>query len=102
MISVQKKLQERVPGFHFNLGFSGGYFLHGNDEEDKGDWELIKNADKFWWFSHMWRHQKAHERNTLEELVEDLKWNLEFAKVRLKTQTNLYIIFEFYWALFDN
>ena len=81
MISVQNKLQERVPGFHFNLGYSGGYFLHGNDEEDEGDRELVKNADKFWWFSHMWLHKKAHERNTLEELVEDLKMNLEFAKV---------------------
>ena len=59
MISVQKKLQERVPGFHFNLGFSGGYFLHGSDEEDEGDWELLKNADKFWWFSHMWLHKKS-------------------------------------------
>ena len=89
MISVQKKLQERVPGFHFNLGFSGGYFLHGNEEEDEGDWELVKNADKFWWFSHMWLHQKAHTRNTLEEMVEDLKKNLEFAKVRdrLNAQT---------------
>ena len=81
MISVQKKLQDRVPGFRFNLGYSGGYFLHGNDEEDEGDWELVKNADRFWWFSHMWLHKKAHERNTLEELVEDLKMNLEFAKV---------------------
>ena len=89
MISVQEKLQEWVPGFHFNLGFSGGYFLHGNDEEDEGDWELVKNADKFWWFSHMWLHQKAHTRNTLEEMVEDLKKNLEFAKVRgrLNAQT---------------
>lgn len=41
-------------GFYFNLGYFGGMFLLGNDEEDEGDWELIKNADKFWWFSYMW------------------------------------------------
>ncbi|XP_068736293.1 bifunctional heparan sulfate N-deacetylase/N-sulfotransferase 4-like [Montipora capricornis] len=80
MISVQRKLQERVPGFHFNLGFSGGYFLHGSDEENEGDLELVKNADKFWWFSHMWLHMKAHQMTTLQELMEDLKMNLEFAK----------------------
>lgn len=87
MISVQKKLQERVPGFRFNLGFSGGYFLHGSDEEDEGDWELVKNADKFWWFGHMWLHKKAHTRDNLEELVEHLKLNLEFAKVRGRALT---------------
>ena len=104
MISVQNKLQERVPGFHFNLGYSGGYFLHGNDEEDEGDRELVRNADKFWWFSHMWLHKKAHERNTLEELVEDLKMNLEFAKVsnrivRLMTYVHDYTLIEttFHW-----
>ncbi|XP_067046227.1 bifunctional heparan sulfate N-deacetylase/N-sulfotransferase-like isoform X2 [Acropora muricata] len=80
MLSVQRKLQERVPGFRFNLGFSGGYFLHGSDEENEGDRELVKNADNFWWFSHMWLHMKPHERDTLDSLVEDLKMNLEFAK----------------------
>ena len=84
MVSVQAKLQERVPGFHFNLGYSGGMFLSGNDEEDEGDWELIKNADKFWWFSHMWLHRQPHKSNTLDQIVEDLKTNLEFARVRKK------------------
>lgn len=80
MVSVQAKLQEHVPGFHFNLGYSGGMFLSGNDEEDEGDWELIKNADKFWWFSHMWLHRQPHKSNTLDQIVEDLKTNLEFAR----------------------
>lgn len=84
MISVQKKIRERVPGFHFNLGFSGGHFLAGNEKEDEGDQELIKNADKFWWFSHMWLHQQPHDRRTLELMVEDLKKNLDFAKVWIK------------------
>lgn len=96
MISVQKKLQERVPGFHFNLGYSGGHFLGGNEKEDEGDWELIKNADKFWWFSHMWLHQQPHDKKTLESMVEDLKKNLDFAKVGIK---NIGCSF---WRLYNN
>lgn len=80
MISVQAKLQERVPGFHFNLGYCGGMFLSGNDEEDEGDWELIKNADKFWWFSHTWLHRQPHKSNDLGWIIDDLKKNLDFAK----------------------
>ena len=55
--------------------------MAGNDKEDEGDREVIKNADKFWWFSHMWLHKQPHIRNTLELMVEDLKKNLDFAKV---------------------
>lgn len=55
--------------------------MAGNEKEDEGDQELIKNADKFWWFSHMWLHQQPHDRRTLELMVEDLKKNLDFAKV---------------------
>lgn len=88
LISVQKKIHERVPGFHFNLGFSGGHFLAGNDKEDEGDRDLVKNADKFWWFSHMWLHQQPHNRKTLELMVDDLKKNLDFAKVWIKKAYN--------------
>lgn len=90
LISVQNKIRERVPGFHFNLGFSGGHFLAGNEKEDEGDQELIKNADKFWWFSHMWLHQQPHDRKTLELMVEDLKKNLDFAKVWIKKKAYSY------------
>lgn len=58
--------------------------MAGNEKEDEGDRELIKNADEFWWFSHMWLHRQPHERNTMEVMVEDLKKNLDFAKVRIK------------------
>ena len=104
MISVQKKLQERVPGFHFNFGFSGGYFLAGNDKEDEGDWELVKNADKFWWFSHMWHHQQPHNKNTLEEMIQDLKKNLEFAKVGMKKKSSWPpgVTISYKWSLFHD
>ena len=70
-----------MPGFKFNLGFSGYHYLRGNEEEDKGDNELIKNAKKFWWFSHMWTHRKAHQIKTPQELKDELMMNLDFAKV---------------------
>jgi hypothetical protein len=30
-------MQAMIPGFRFNLGFSGKYFHHGNDEENAGE-----------------------------------------------------------------
>ena len=83
MLAAQSKLQESVPGFRFNLGFSGAFFLDGDDDEDEGDWALIRNAKSFWWFSHMWGHVKPHENPALEDLVYDMKMNWEFAKVML-------------------
>ncbi|XP_048590221.1 bifunctional heparan sulfate N-deacetylase/N-sulfotransferase 4 [Nematostella vectensis] len=80
MISVQQSISERVPGFKFNLGFSGFYYLHGNKQESGGDQELIANADKFWWFSHMYSHRKPHRIATLETMRTELMQNLDFAK----------------------
>ena len=34
-------VQAMADGFRFNLGFSGWYYLNGNDEEDDGDRKLI-------------------------------------------------------------
>lgn len=41
MIESQERLREKVPGFTFNLGFSGYYFLSGNANENLGDKALI-------------------------------------------------------------
>lgn len=30
-----------IPGFRFNLGFSGKFYNHGTDEENKGDEYLL-------------------------------------------------------------
>ena len=80
-MSVQNNIRKRVPGFRFNLGYSGDFFLRGDDEEDKGDWELLKRAENFWWFSHMWSHTKPHTFNNMDELKEQLLLNVEFAEV---------------------
>ena len=41
MVAAQTRLQQDIEGFHFNLGFSGKYYLHGLPEEDDGDRKLI-------------------------------------------------------------
>lgn len=38
---TQQRIQELVPGFKFNLGFSGKYFHHGTVEENLGDDMLL-------------------------------------------------------------
>lgn len=37
VLASQARIQQMVPGFHFNLGFSGKYFHHGTPEENQGD-----------------------------------------------------------------
>lgn len=37
LIKTQERIRELVPGFKFNLGFSGKYFHRGTWEENEGD-----------------------------------------------------------------
>jgi heparan sulfate N-deacetylase/N-sulfotransferase NDST2 len=37
LIESQRRLSLLIPGFRFNLGFSGKYYHKGNPEEDNGD-----------------------------------------------------------------
>lgn len=37
ILDTQERLRTLVPGFRFNLGFSGKYFHYGDDEENDGD-----------------------------------------------------------------
>lgn len=41
LVATQERLQKEIDGFQFNLGFSGGFYLYGNEEEDAGDRKLI-------------------------------------------------------------
>lgn len=41
LLVAQEKFSSLVPGFKFNLGFSGKYYHKGNPEEDDGDDMLI-------------------------------------------------------------
>ncbi|XP_044268588.1 bifunctional heparan sulfate N-deacetylase/N-sulfotransferase isoform X1 [Tribolium madens] len=80
LIATQTRIQTMIPGFKFNLGFSGKYIYHGNSEEDKGDDLILENVDKFMWFSHMWNHQQPHLYDNLTVLMEDMMLNKNFAK----------------------
>jgi len=60
LLSTQRKFRQLIPGFTFNLGFSGKYYHRGTDEEDAGDDYLIQHADRFWWFCHMRSHSQPH------------------------------------------
>ena len=60
MVASQARLAALVPGFRYNLGFSGRTFLAGTEEEDGGDLALVEAREHFWWFPHMWRHLQPH------------------------------------------
>ena len=81
MILTQQNIRKSIPGFRFNLGFSGKYFLHGNDEENEGDQELMKNTSLFWWFCHTWGHTQPHIISGFEELKQEIELNQVFAQV---------------------
>lgn len=80
LLATQTRIAKMVPGFRFNLGFSGKYFHHGSYEENLGDDLILKNVDKFMWFSHMWNHQQPHLYDNLTQLQMDMLLNKQFAK----------------------
>ena len=41
---MQERLSQKIPGFKFNLGFSGRSFKQGDEEEDEGDNALLEHA----------------------------------------------------------
>lgn len=82
LIATQSRIAGMVPGFKFNLGFSGKYFHHGNHEENLGDDMLLRNVEHFNWFSHMWNHQQPHLYDNLTTLESDMMLNKNFAKER--------------------
>lgn len=45
LLETQDRLKRMVPGFKFNLGYSGKYFHHGTAEENLGD-DLILGKKK--------------------------------------------------------
>ena len=69
-----------VPGFRYNLGFSGKTFLAGTEEEDEGDLALVAARDSFWWFPHMWKHIQPHRFDNVSELLHRMQLNKKFAE----------------------
>ncbi|KAJ1528835.1 hypothetical protein ONE63_007209 [Megalurothrips usitatus] len=80
LLVSQARIQRMVPGFRFNLGFSGKYFHHGFPEENEGDDTILENVDKFTWFSHMWNHQQPHLYDNGTQLAMEMMLNKNFAK----------------------
>ena len=76
LISSQETISNYVPGFRYNLGFSGKTFKTGTTEEDLADELLIKNRHKFWWFPHMWHHLQPHMFDNVTELERRMTLNL--------------------------
>lgn len=79
LIESQDRIARLVPGFKFNLGFSGKYWHHGTAEENSGDDTLLRNIGHFNWFSHMWNHQQPHLYENLSILISDMQLNKDFA-----------------------
>lgn len=79
LVQSQERLQKEVNNFHFNLGFSGWFYQHGNSLENAGDVKLLEYRHKFWWFGHMWRHEQAHKFEQ-EKLETSMIKNYQFAK----------------------
>lgn len=80
LLETQERIQQLVPGFKFNLGFSGKYFHRGTVEENLGDDLILQNVDEFTWFSHMWNHQQPHLYINQSVLEADMILNKNFAK----------------------
>ena len=73
-------LDQKIPGFKFNLGFSGKGYLKGNEEEDDGDEAILENAHKFTWFGHLFDHEQPHKLS-LKQLIHSMTRNKIFAEV---------------------
>lgn len=81
LLQTQKFLQRKIPGFQFQIGFSGKGYGRGSEAEDEGDDELVAHASSFSWFCHMWDHEQAHKFDNLTILTNLMEKNKRFAKV---------------------
>jgi len=81
MLASQDRIARfHVPGFRFNLGFSGHSFRSGSEEENAGDDHLMANKDKFWWFPHDWQHMQPHLFDNVTLLQRRMERNRDFAE----------------------
>ena len=81
LIEAQERLSSSIQNFKFNLGFSGKHLHRGDDQEDAGDDHLLKNADRFRWFCHMYAHSQPHLYANQSILESQMQLNKEFAQV---------------------
>ncbi|KAF8375929.1 hst-1 [Pristionchus pacificus] len=89
LIQSQDKLRNRISNFSYLLGYSGAFFLHGDDLEDEGDRMIIEKAANFMWFPHMWKHNHPQDHN--ESFLEStMIMNKQFGEMN-----NLRVPFEY-------
>ena len=81
MVVTQKSFQEYIPGFQFNIGYCGKFFLKGSAEEADGDRAFVKHAEEFRWFGHNFAHLQPHLIST-SALRKEMISNKKFAEVR--------------------
>ncbi len=76
LLQSQQRLASLVPGFKYNLGFSGGFFLKegSSKEELEGDKAIVAAKDEFWWFPHTWTHFQAHKTDNVSILIDQVRW----------------------------
>uniref|UniRef100_A0A6F9DLC2 [heparan sulfate]-glucosamine N-sulfotransferase n=1 Tax=Phallusia mammillata TaxID=59560 RepID=A0A6F9DLC2_9ASCI len=79
LLNFQEELRETIPGFSFQLGFSGKFIFHGEPEETEAERLLLKLHDKFQWFPHMWSHMQAHWFKNVSQLCSYMDINRQFA-----------------------
>ncbi|CAG0888422.1 unnamed protein product [Darwinula stevensoni] len=79
LVEAQRRLQSLVPGFRFNLGFSGGFHHRGTPYEDEAEDLLLYYKDEFWWFPHMWTHMQPHSVDNITALEAHMVFNKQFA-----------------------
>ncbi|XP_013787455.1 bifunctional heparan sulfate N-deacetylase/N-sulfotransferase-like [Limulus polyphemus] len=88
LLHTQEQINNLVPGFRFNLGFSGKFYHRGTEEENEGDDILLAHHSKFWWFCHMWSHTKPHLYDNISVLEMEMTMNLQFAQTHgIKTDS---------------
>lgn len=79
LVEFQTRLQLFIPGFRFNVGFSGKYFHRGFDSENQGDDQMIRMARNFRWFCHTYSHSQAHITMNQTAIEIEMITNQEFA-----------------------
>jgi len=79
IIETQNRIRDIVPNFRFNMGFSGKFFDHGTEDENRGDNFLLEHINEFTWFGHMWSHQQPHLYQNVSSLESDMLLNKQFA-----------------------
>jgi len=80
MLESQETIANIVPGFRYNLGFSGRSFKSGSEAENMADDYLIDNRDRFWWFPHDWNHIQPHLFDNATTLEHHMQHNKQFAE----------------------